>query len=152
MLSLMMLSFFATNQSTCSSDDDMNKKAAEIADYIIKKMSEKSADIIAGIAVGAGTAICATFVYTTSTIPSNIYGWMYPSAEQIASAKEASERVIYLDAKTNFRKCLADPTKSKSEKNIDGVPADCEKEVSAFVICGGYHEAIQMTSDFGRTK
>ena len=175
MLSL-MLPFFLTNQSYCSSDD-MNKKAAECINYIIAKILENGSYIGTTIAestkeyreslgkqiadhskeVATGIVfVCSTAVINTGSI---IYKYLLPSAEDIASteeavvrAQEARERTAYLAVKTKFRECLIDPIKSKSEKNIDGVPTACEKEVSAFVICGGYHEAIQMTSDFGRTK
>ena len=121
----MMLSFFSSSESLHASDD------------FTKELIKAAATATCLVAVG---------------IAKYGYEWVFPTAEQINSANEARERTAYLAVKTKFRECLIDPIKSKSEKNIDGVPTACEKEVSAFVICGGYHEAIQMTSDFGRTK
>jgi hypothetical protein len=142
MFSLLLLPFVFNSEHVHASDD-INEKIA----YIIVKMTEKSGEIIAGIAIAAGTAA----IYSTNSVIKNTYEWWYPTPEQTASTKAARDQIDFLDAKANFKNCFTD-SKLDSEKNDNGIPTECEKTARAFIICGGINEVIIMTTELNPRK
>ena len=71
--------------------------------------------------------------------------------EFLIHAKEAQERLIYMDAKIKFRECLQSTTLD-CERNEENVPTECEKTALAFIICGGVDEVFNMTRSFKPRK
>lgn len=90
------------------------------------------------IAIACNTA-ASLITYTINKIDSLL--------DSSPEKKEARERSDLIDARTKFRKCIAN-SKRESEKTRSGIPVKCKDLANTFLACGGKEEIIKIIVDF----
>jgi len=65
-----------------------------------------------------------------------IKSWFEPSAEQKLHEAQIAHRLRIMDAKQALYKCLED--NKQKEKNEQGMPCACEKEINDFAAAAGF--------------
>ena len=99
--------------------------------------------ITISIAIATGIAALCQMYF----LGDNIHEKVCPSAQNQVNDLVAQEKLEYMHAKNNFKKCLSGTT-SATKRNDRNIPTPCQELASIFIKYGGKNEMIEMMQNF----